>query len=132
QTDSQGGVIAAAADLNLEVHVFWTLMKGLLAGKIGRDHRFQEGDSRPGYDIFRGEKRDQAHRLLDRLHQIANESPYTVPQLSIGWALAREHVCTAVVGARRPDQVDDVIGQMALDSATLERIDVARKDVGLF
>ncbi len=42
-------------------------MKGLLAGKIGRDQVFGPDDSRRKYPMFQGEERQKNHDLVDRL-----------------------------------------------------------------
>ncbi|WP_236621296.1 aldo/keto reductase [Rhodopirellula sallentina] len=122
QSDTLQTVIAGAASCNNDVLVYWTLMKGLLAGKISRDHVFPEGDSRPGYAVFQGEQRARAHRVVDGLREIAGESGCTVAQLSVSWVLSQSGVTAALVGARRPDQIEDVAGAKPLDEETLGRI----------
>lgn len=94
--------------------VFWTLMKGLLAGKIGREHQFAPGDSRPGYEIFQGQRREQVHQALDRLEVLAADHQTTVAKLSIGWALSQAGVAGALVGARYPEQVLETCTATAL------------------
>lgn len=98
----------------VQTFVFWTLMKGLLAGKIGRDHQFAEGDSRPGYEIFQGQQREQVHQAIDRLEVLAADHHTTVAKLSIGWALAQDGVAGALVGARYPEQVLETCHATAL------------------
>lgn len=105
------------------VHVFWTLMKGMLAGKIGRDHQFAEGDSRPGYAIFQGEARQRAHRVVDGLKKLGQETGMTVAQLSIGWTLAQNGVAGALVGARRPEQIRELAASRQLESDLVSSID---------
>ncbi len=105
------------------VHVFWALMKGMLAGKIGRDYQFPKGDSRPGYSIFQGEARERAHRVVDGLAKLGQETGATVAELSIGWTLAQEGVAGALVGARRPDQIREIAVAKRLDSDVVARID---------
>ena len=97
-------------------------MKGLLAGKITRDHQFAAGDSRPGYDIFQGEAREQAHCVVDGLKTLADEVGMTVSQLAIGWTLSQAGVTSALVGARRPDQIRELAGASKLDLQLVQRI----------
>src|SRR6056297_751230 len=49
QRDTLESLIPLAQSLECRVYVYWALMKGLLAGRIGRDHVFAQGDSRPNY-----------------------------------------------------------------------------------
>lgn len=108
QPDSLETLIPTAMRLGCDVHVYWTLMKGLLAGKITRDHVFAEGDSRPKYDVFQGQARSRAHDVVDEMQRIAGETGRTVAQQSIAWAVGQPGVSAALVGARRPEQVREI------------------------
>ncbi|WP_146582839.1 aldo/keto reductase [Neorhodopirellula pilleata] len=119
QTDHLSDVIADAALSGSDVLVYWTLMKGLLAGKIGRDHEFAPGDSRPGYAVFQGDARRRAHDVVDGLIELATELDITVAELSVSWALSQVGVTAALVGARRPDQIRDVAGAKPLSDSIL-------------
>lgn len=123
QTDHLASVITDASQTGSDVLVYWTLMKGLLAGKIGREHVFAPGDSRPGYAVFQGDARRRAHDVVDGLFELATELDITVAELSVSWALSQVGVTAALVGARRPDQIRDVAGAKPLSDLTLMRID---------
>ncbi len=127
QSESLDSFIPRCTDHGADVFVFWTLMKGLLAGKITRDHSFAPGDSRSGYAVFQGEARERAHRVVDELANLGNEIGKTVAQLAIGWVLAQDGVTGALVGARRPDQVRELAGATPLSSEWVERIDQMRR-----
>ncbi len=116
--------IRYAAKVNIEVHVYWTLMKGLLAGKISRDHVFAPGDSRPKYEIYQGPARDHAHRVIAGLESIAKQHDTTVARLSIGWALSQPGVTAALVGAKRPNQIQETALARPLDQDVLTAMDV--------
>lgn len=123
QPGSLDELIPAASRNGAQVHVYWTLMKGLLAGKISRDHVFADGDSRPNYDIFQGKQRDRAHRVIDGLNQIAGDVGKTVAQLSVGWAVSQPGVDAALVGARYPQQAIEISAATRLSDDVIERID---------
>lgn len=113
------------------VYVFWTLMKGLLAGKIGRDHVFAAEDVRPQYPIFQGEIRERTHRVLDRLRQLAKNLDKTIAQLTIGWTISQPGVTAALVGAHRPEQIQETAMTTPLDAETLARINqIVNEEVG--
>jgi aryl-alcohol dehydrogenase-like predicted oxidoreductase len=46
-------------------------------------------------------------------------------QLALAWVLREENVASAIIGATRPEQVEDnaAASGVELDAATLERID---------
>ncbi len=122
QRESLESLIPLATKLRCEVYVYWSLMKGLLAGKIGRDHVFAAGDSRPGYEVFQGDRRQHAHDVVDAMSVIAKRSGKTIAQLSIGWAASQPGVTSALVGARRPEQVEEIAKAERLDEATLAEL----------
>ena len=128
QRESQSTLIDPSEAVDREVYVFWTLMKGLLAGKITRDHVFQQGDSRPGYAIFQGDLRRSIHDLIDQLRQLGRELDQTVAQLSVGWAISQTGVTAALIGARRPDQIRETLGAKIMSPALIERIDATVAD----
>ncbi len=106
-----------------DVYVFWTLMKGLLAGKITRDHQFAQGDSRPNYPIFQGEARRRTHTILDEMKLIAKEFDRTIAQLSIGWAVSQPGVTAALIGAHRPEQIRETCTATRLPVEWVQQID---------
>ena len=56
----------------------------------------------------------------------------TLPELAVAWALAWPAVDGAIVGARRPDQLDDWIGagSVALGADRLEEIAALLEEIG--
>jgi aryl-alcohol dehydrogenase-like predicted oxidoreductase len=123
QRESLQDLIPRCQQADCDVDVYWTLMKGLLAGRIGRDHVFAAGDSRPGYAIFQGEARRRAHDILDALLPLAQSERLTLAQFSIGWALAQPGVRHALVGARRPSQIAEIAMAKKLSHETLAAVE---------
>lgn len=123
QRETQSTLIDPSASAGRDVYVFWTLMKGLLAGRITRDHVFPAGDSRPGYAIFQGKVRRSIHDVIDRLKPMGNELDQTIAQLSVGWAISQPGVTAALVGAHRPDQIRETLAAKSLSPDALSRID---------
>ena len=70
--------------------------------------------------------------LVERLGAIARERGCTVAELAIAWTLAQDGVTGAIVGARRPDQLDAWLGAGALElsAPTLREIDDAIAETG--
>lgn len=122
QRHSLDSIVPAAAGLGATVYVYWTLMKGLLAGQISRDHQFDVGDSRPGYEIFQGEKRRRAHDVIDRLERIAPQHDTTVAKLAIGWAVSQPGVTAALVGAKTPAQIRETASAAPLSQDLLNHL----------
>lgn len=129
QRETLDTVIADAHQIGCDVLVYWTLMKGLLAGKISPDHVFPAGDSRPGYAVFQGTQRAIAHRVVEQLRDISLKTERSVADLAVSWTLSQPGVTAALVGARRPDQIRQVASARPLDSSTLSRLETAIKGV---
>lgn len=123
QRDSQKELIPACDRGDCQVDVYWTLMKGLLAGRMKRDHVFAEGDSRPGYEIYQGAAWERAQDLLDAMRTLSEEAGLTVAQLSIGWAISQPSIRSALVGGRRPEQVTEIAAARQISADLVEAID---------
>ena len=105
-------------------------MKGLLAGKIKRDHRFAKGDSRPAYPIFQGTAREQAHQIVDGMRRLGEEVNLTPAQLAIGWVLSQPGISMALVGGHTPSQIRETALARPLSSALCNAIDQLVTDSG--
>lgn len=111
----------------VSVVVYWPLLKGLLAGKLARDHVFAPGDGRAKYPMFQGGEWQKNQDLVAELREIAADAGRSVAQLVINWTIRRSGITAALCGAKRPDQVRENAGGMGwqLNEAMLARIDAA-------
>jgi aryl-alcohol dehydrogenase-like predicted oxidoreductase len=66
-----------------------------------------------------------------RLAPIAEGLGITMSQLALAWVLREENVASAIVGASRPEQVEENAGasRIVLDESTLQAIDDAVANV---
>jgi aryl-alcohol dehydrogenase-like predicted oxidoreductase len=92
---------------SISLVVYWVLMKGMLAGRMPRDHRLDPQDRRRHYPIYQGEQWQSAQDLLDRLRGAALDKGCTVAQLVLAWTLAQPGISVALVGAKRPEQIEE-------------------------
>ena len=62
---------------------------------------------------------------VQQLRPIADDAGLSLAQLALAWVLRRPEVTSAIVGASRPEQLDDTTAAsgVTLDEATLARID---------
>jgi len=74
---------------------------------------------------------DEVLERVQRLGPIAEGLGVTMAQLALAWVLREENVAAAIVGASRPEQVEENAGAsgISLDDATLQAIDEALADV---
>jgi aryl-alcohol dehydrogenase-like predicted oxidoreductase len=62
---------------------------------------------------------------VQRLRPVAERLGITMAQLALAWVLREPNVAAAIIGATRPEQVEDNAGAIGveLDDATLAEID---------
>ena len=74
---------------------------------------------------------DEILERVQRLVPIAEGLGVTMAQLALAWVLREKNVAAAIVGASRPEQVEENAGAsgISLDDATLRAIDEAVADV---
>ena len=67
---------------------------------------------------------------VQRLQPIADELGLTMAQLALAWVLREPNVASAIVGASRPEQVEDnaAASGIELGAEILQRIDEALGD----
>ena len=82
-------------------------------------------------DRFRS---DQVLEAVQRLRPIAEGLGITMAQLAIAWVLREPNVAAAIIGASRPEQVEDnaAASGIELDEETLVAIDEAVADVVVY
>jgi aryl-alcohol dehydrogenase-like predicted oxidoreductase len=70
---------------------------------------------------------DDVLEAVQRLRPIADGLGITMAQLALAWVLRREEVAAAIIGASRPEQVEEnaAASGIELDAETLQAIDEA-------
>lgn len=131
QREIETDILPWCADNSVSAMVYWPLLKGLLAGKLARDHVFPEKDGRKKYAFFQGDEYQKNLDFVDNLRPIADECDCTVAALVIAWTIQRPGITAALCGAKRPEQIEQtaVAMKLSLSPKTIERIDaeIARR-----
>ncbi len=94
----------------ISVVVYWPLLKGLLAGKLGRDHVFPASDSRAKYPMFQGEEFQKNVALVEELRTIAASCGHTVSELVLNWTIQQPGITVALCGAKNAEQARENAG----------------------
>lgn len=104
------------------------LAGGLLTGKHrpGSDApqgRFSLGTAGPTYRDRYWHEGEFA--TVEQLRPVASDVGVSLAHLAIGWVLAKPWVTAPIVGASRPDQLDDAVAaaERPLDPATVAKLD---------
>jgi aryl-alcohol dehydrogenase-like predicted oxidoreductase len=129
--DAEDEVLAWCKEHGTGVVTYGSLAYGLLTGKFKAGAKFSKSDWRSGsmgieyYDELFAPKVFKKHlATVERLEELAVGIGITVAQLAIAWLLANDAVTSAIVGAKRPSQIEETAaaGDVVLDAATLAEI----------
>jgi aryl-alcohol dehydrogenase-like predicted oxidoreductase len=122
-------VLTWARDHGTGVLTYSPMASGLLTGAFDRARVSALGpdDWRGRSPVFREPQLGRSLELVERLRPIAARVDTTLAALAVAWVLAQEGVTAAIVGARRPSQVDDWLAasELELDDRDLAEIDAA-------
>ena len=130
-------VIPLCAENWISQIVWSPLGQGVLTGKYKPGEPpppgTRMGSDQMGWamDRFRS---DQVLEAVQRLRPIAEGLGITMAQLAIAWVLREPNVAAAIIGASRPEQVEDnaAASGIELDEETLAAIDEAVADVVVY
>jgi aryl-alcohol dehydrogenase-like predicted oxidoreductase len=118
------------------VIVYSPMRSGLLTGRFSAERAaaLPHDDWRRADPDFRPPRLARNLEFVERLRPIALEIGTSLPKLAVAWTLACPGVTGAIVGARRPEQVDGWIGaaELQLDDEALTAIALAlgKSDAG--
>ena len=127
-------VVPACEELGI-TQVCWSpLAQGVLSGKysasaVPAGSRFSSEDGG-----VKAEHKFMQPAVIDRVEKlkpIAADLGVPLATLAVAWVLANPNVSAAIVGASRPEQLDDTVkaADLVLKPETLDMIDVALGDV---
>jgi aryl-alcohol dehydrogenase-like predicted oxidoreductase len=107
--------------------VWSPLAGGFLSGKYTRDSA-KEGGRRATFD-FPPVNEERGHNVIDTMRPIAEAKGVSIAQIALAWLLYQKAVTTVIVGAKRPDQLDDNIAatQVVLTDTDLQALDEVSK-----
>ncbi len=122
-------ILPYCAKHNIGVIVYSPMQSGLLTGSWSaqRSADLPSNDWRSRSPDFTGESLHRNLALVDALRTVAKRHDTTVASVAIAWTLAFDGVTGAIVGGRRPSQVDGWIGAatLTLTADDLDDIEVA-------
>jgi 1-deoxyxylulose-5-phosphate synthase len=124
----QRDVIPASRELGISQIVWSPLAQGVLTGKYKPGEPLPEGTRATSQAMGGFMERALDRMLLERvqrLRAVADELGLSMAQLALAWVLREENVASAIIGASRPEQVEDNAGAsgVELEPGTLSRID---------
>jgi voltage-dependent potassium channel beta subunit len=124
-------VVPTSEELGVGQVVFSPLAQGVLTGKYVPGQQPPAGsratDEQGGANMIRSWLRDEVILAVQNLKPIADQVGCTLAQLAVAWVLNNSNVSSAIVGATRPEQLQDNVKALdvTLDADVLKAIDEA-------
>ncbi|SFI48401.1 MULTISPECIES: aldo/keto reductase family protein [Microbacterium] len=124
----EGKVVPASEELGISQIVWSPMAQGVLSGKYLPGQPVPEGsratDDKSGAHFIQRFMNDEVLTAVQKLKPIAEEAGLTMPQLAIAWVLQNPNVAAALVGASRPEQLEDSVkaSGVVLDEGTMSAI----------
>ena len=108
--------------------VWSPLAGGFLSGKYSRDGA-REGDNRRATFDFPPVNEERGHNVIDAMKPIAAAKGVSIARIALAWLLHQKAVTSVIIGARKPEQLDDNIAatKVALTDAELKTLDEVSK-----
>jgi 1-deoxyxylulose-5-phosphate synthase len=122
-------VIPVSGENGISQIVWSPLAQGVLTGKYkpGRPPPAGSRMTSESMNYFMGDGRydDELLERVQQLRPIADDLGVTPAQLALAWVLRKPNVASAIIGASRPQQVEEnaAASALELDDETLGRID---------
>jgi aryl-alcohol dehydrogenase-like predicted oxidoreductase len=125
----EADVVPVCVSVGISQIVFSPLAQGVLTGKYRAGEQPPAGsratDEKGGADMIKRWMSDDVLERVQQLVPIAEEAGLSMAQLAVAWTLQNNNVASAIIGASRPEQVQDnaAASGIKLDDELLAKID---------
>jgi aryl-alcohol dehydrogenase-like predicted oxidoreductase len=111
ERDVETEILPFTEQQGIGVIVYSPMGSGLLTGRMTRERVAQLGDDdwRGRDERFQEPQLSRTLQLVDRLTAVADRHDTTPGAVAVAWTLLNPAVDGAIVGFRRPDQVDGIV-----------------------
>jgi aryl-alcohol dehydrogenase-like predicted oxidoreductase len=120
-------ILPYCGENDIGVIAYSPMRSGLLTGKMTPERvaNLPSDDWRRNADDFQEPRLSRNLALVGLLEEIGREHGRSPGEVAIAWTLRHPAVTAAIVGGRRPDQVDGIIGaaELRLSEDELDRIE---------
>lgn len=127
KTDIESEILPYCGEHNIGVVVYSPMQAGLLSGKFNAERAasLPVDDWRKGDPNFNDPILSINLETVDKMKDIAVKQGVSMAVLAIAWTLRHPQVTAAIVGARKPSQIEETIkaGEVAIDESLWQVID---------
>lgn len=130
--DVEAEILPYCAQNDVGVICYSPMQAGLLTGKFTRERAesLPDDDWRKNNPDFNEPALSANLWLVDELRQLAEAKHTSVANIAVAWVLSHEAVTGAILGARRPDQIEETVSaaEVELTTAEIEKIAVLLRE----
>jgi aryl-alcohol dehydrogenase-like predicted oxidoreductase len=119
-------ILPYCAEHDIGVLAYGPLAHGLLSGRMTAETTFPPDDWRSKSSDFTGERFKRNLAVVARLQEYAEGRDITLPQLAVAWVISPPAVHVAIVGARRPSQLDTTLPAADVSLTEEDRLEIDR------
>ncbi|MFE1646810.1 aldo/keto reductase family protein [Microbacterium sp. P01] len=122
-------IVPTSEELGISQVVWSPMAQGVLSGKYLPGQPVPDGsratDEKSGAQFIKRLLEDDVLTAVQKLKPIAEAAGLSMPQLAIAWVLQNPNIAAALVGASRPEQLEDTVkaSGVTLDAETMSAID---------
>ena len=122
-------IIPFCADNGMGIMAYGSLAHGLLTGTMTPETTFEEDDWRRslmafGQPIFKGQNFLDNLKKVDTLKEMAADKGFSVAQLALAWVASEPTVSVALVGARKPEEIQENVAASDWELSPSERAEI--------
>ena len=117
------------ADNGMGIMAYGSLAHGLLTGTMTPETTFEEDDWRRslmafGQPIFKGQNFLDNLNKVDTLKDMAADRGFSVAQLALAWVASQPTVSVALVGTRKPEEMEENVAAADWELSASERDEI--------
>lgn len=126
--DAEQSILPFARKHNIGVLVYSPMKAGLLAGRMTRERaaNLPEDDWRKRNPEFQEPKLSRNLEFVERVGDIGKRHGRSPGEVALAWTLANPAVTAAIVGLRKPDQVDGTLGALEFRLSSDEVVELEK------
>ena len=122
-------IIPFCADNGMGIMAYGSLAHGLLTGTMTPETTFEEDDWRRslmafGQPIFKGQNFLDNLKKVETLKGMAADRGFSVAQLALAWVASEPTVSVALVGTRKPEEIQENVAAADWELSPSERAEI--------
>jgi len=110
---------------DIGVVAYSPMASGLLTGKFDFE-KLAHDDWRRNDMRFNEEGRAKVTKLLEQLKPIALQNKISLGELAVAWVLRNDNITSAIVGARKSWQIEEVVGASEVQLAISDIVEIEK------